>query len=519
MIIFKYLPNEGIEFQIPENYENVVSNDAADTSLNKTVIKYDTESKNLLVRVAIGNPVPLFWAWTERGFILSDYIPLVLGEISDEFVSVDALDPVGLLESILFDCPLVDRTLYKNIKKTQMGEELYFCLSTKTLKRKWLWLPSVQGGDSNSKEGTIHKQAQEHISNLISSYSIPDQGLVLPITGGLDSRLLGTILRAKSTSPIHSYTFQRGWSVETWCAKKVAKTLSLRHQTVNLDESCYKKFSAETATRSGGLISAMHTHGIYCCEKALPPGLSQLQRVFGYFGDPITGAMTELLSEEEVRLEGVDRVLEKYNKTIFPAALEKYKDAVIADLDETFRCYKNSGSRKGTFHEFWKIQQRQNGLITHLFNYHRAVHGVKVIQPFINREFADFFLSLSIENRENRNLFKQVCNQMYPEIFRLPSMHFHPGSLMSRLETVLEKAELAMNRINIKQEIFLNPFKYEQHEKNLINYLNDEILTGKEICEDIFGVKSKSFGFPLWKYNTTAKEGYRLSMLGHLVNR
>ncbi len=514
MILFKFSSDQQGSLEISSNYENVLSLDVSDRSLNKLVIHYEAGKRELFIRVGVGNPVPLFWAWTEDGFVLSDYLPSILSAMKTADES--SIDEVGLLESILFDCPLVDRTLYKNIKKTQMGEELLFALSDKKVFKKWIWLPSIQSASGNEYE--LHREAKEQVSQLMGSFEPPESGLVLPITGGLDSRLLASLIRMKSSVPIHSYTFQRGWSAETWCAKKVANALSLHHQVINLTEKCYKTFSIETALRSGGLVTAMHTHGIYCCEKELAAPARDLPRVFGYFGDPVTGAMTESLSADQVSTEGPNDIFNKYNRTIFPQAVEKYKEDILQDLEQTYTCFKNSGSKAGTFHEFWKIQQRQNGLITHLFNYHRSVHGVKVIQPFIERKFIDFFLSLPFDHRKDRNLFKRVCREIFPKEFSLPSMHFRSGSWMHQVEQTFEKIESVVNRVSLKQELFLNPFKYEQHEKNLLNYLNEDVEYGRQVCERILGVESNGFGFPLWKFGTTAKEGYRLAMLKVIIN-
>src|SRR5690606_38982882 len=136
------------------------------------------------------------------------------------------------------------------------------------------------------------------------------------------------------------------------------------------------------------------------------------------------------------------------------------------------------GSPGYCFHEFWKIQQRQSNLIAHLFSYHRIYHAVDVIQPFINCEFIDFFLGLPFDQRFNRSLFKQVARDLFPQAFSLPSNHFNKDSIIAKVESLCERAESYANKINTRQEAVLSPFKYEQHEKNLQNYLSDHVIGG-----------------------------------------
>lgn len=466
---------------------------------------------------AIGNPVPLFWGWSDSNLIVSDSPSAVLHEIkSSNIVDHSDIDKVGCIESILFDGPLGSRTLFHQVYKIQSAEAVTIDLRTRQVSRRWRWLPRIQVNDSISEE-EAYRLAKHHIENLLERVPIPEEGLILPITGGLDSRLLAALVRKKSSAPIYSYTFQRGWSFESWCAKKVSKALDTTHYIFELDRRCYKDFSYKSTKLSGGLISGMHTHGIYCCEKLLPEGLQSLPRMFGFFGDPVTGAMTEKI-DEGIKLKTPASILAKYKNCLYPELVEQFETEILADLSDTYDAFKESGSPEHSFHEFWKIQQRQNNLITHLFSYHRCHHSVKVIEPFINPEFINFFLSLPLELRFNRHLFKRVAKDIFPEIFSLPSMHYDNNSFFARVESLCSLFESLLNKVDIRQEIFLSPFKYEQHEKNLQAYLGHEINNGVMQMKKIFEVEPVSVSYPVWRYGSSTKEHYRLAALASLLS-
>jgi len=506
--------------KLPSAYDGVISiqseDTLKDTSKTQTSISFDVENKVVILRSAIGNPAPLFWGWKENELIVADSASVVLSMIKNSScIDEKDFDKVGLIESMLFDGPLSERTLFDRVKKVQCAEKVELILAEKKAVKTWRWLPKIQT-NSELSNSEIESLAKHHLARLMEKVRVDD--VVLPVTGGLDSRLLAALLRKgpENTKPINTYTFQRGWSFETWCAKKVAKKLSLKHLTFNLDSRCYKDFAKKVVRNSGGMITGMHTHGIYCCEELLPDTLKNLPRIFGYFGDPITGAMTEIV-EDGMKLSTPQAIFEKYRSSLYPQLVEIYKDEIISDLNLTYDAFCESASLAHTFHEFWKIQQRQNNLITHLFHYHRTHMGVSVIEPFIDEDFINFFLSMPFEHRLNRGMFKKTSKLLFPEVFSLTSMHFSSGSILAKIEQLFEKLESVANKISPTQEVLLSPFRYEQHQKNLQNYLSDDVAAGVKIMTKIFSVPSVDIRFPLWRYSGTEKECYRLAALSYLL--
>lgn len=522
MIVFSFT-QENLQCareKLSSEYEGAISIQPEDSSTDavktQTSISFDIDNRVVILRSAIGNPIPLFWGWKGNELIVADNANMVLKIIKgSSCIAENDFDKVGLIEAMLFDGPLSERTLFECVKKVQCAEQVELILAEKRAVKSWRWLPKIQTNPELTNV-EIESLAKHHLSFLMEKISLDD--VVLPITGGLDSRLLAVLLKKgqKSSKVINTYTFQRGWSFETWCAKKVTEKLSLKHFTFNLDSRCYKDFAKEVVRNSGGMITGMHTHGIYCCEKLLPDALKKLPRIFGYFGDPITGAMTESV-EDGLKVSTPQAVFEKYRSSLYPQLVDIYRDEIISDLNLTYNAFLQSGCPAHTFHEFWKIQQRQNNLITHLFHYHRAHMGVQVIEPFIDEAFIDFFLSLPFEHRLNRKLFKNVSKLLFPEVFSLVSMHFSSGSLLAKLEKLFDKLESAANKINSAQEVLLNPFRYEQHQKNLQNYLSDDIVAGVEAMTKIFSVPAVDVHFPLWRYSGTEKECYRLAALSYLL--
>ncbi len=507
------------DLAVPEVYSGLLwtgQGDEFPADKRVTCIGVSADGRVLTVRVGVGNPIPLFFGWDPDGcFVLSDSCAAAWKAIhGSESIGTEHLDRTAVVETLLFDGPLASRTLLTNVKKFQMGELAFVDILNQTVEVQWDWLPSIQSGSFSETDAL--EMAKKHILRLSETFSDHSSAL-LPLTGGLDSRLLAGLARHEKKIELASYTFQRGPSLETWCAKKVAKNLNVSHASVDLPaKACYQKFAQHVVAKTAGMISGMHCHGIYSCERCISDNMQSLPRVFGYFGDPVTGAMTDDESTRE-QLDSPQSVLKKYEICIFPELVQRYRTEIISDLRGSYEAFLASGSQPGTFHEFWKIQQRQSNLITHLFSYHRSEHRVKVVLPFLDVQFIDFFLSLPYGLRRNRALFKAACKEIYPDLFKLPSMHFKPGSFLSCAEVVFEKLESGFNRMNPAQEWFLSPFKYEQHEKTLFSHLASDVQQGIDILCEMENVEKRAVQFPVWKHSTP-KEYYRLAALKYLVD-
>ncbi|WP_235992388.1 asparagine synthase C-terminal domain-containing protein [Cellvibrio polysaccharolyticus] len=517
MIYYEFEKNKlDPQASIPDNYLNVLyfSTNAQQSHNGEKVGIFVNEYLNeITIMSTIAGVLPIFWAWHEKKLLVSDSVEYLRAKIyGRERASPEDIDKIALLESILFDGPLAKRTLFNNIQKLQIGQKINFFLDRGEQQCDWFWLPKIQ---TSAAANINDDDTIALIDELMSDVELSNKEVLLPLTGGLDSRLLAGLISKKSPSKVHSYTFQRGASYESYCAKKVARELSFNHSIFNLGADCYRNFSMSSSQVSGGMITGMHTHGIYCCERLLSPELSALDRVFGYFGDPLTGAMTESYAEADLS-NSPEKIFDKYKKTIFSDLVDRYKDEIIADLKESYFAFLTTDSPKNTYHEFWKIHQRQNNLITHLFSYHRAQHSVKVHTPFVNRKFADYFLSLPYELRSNRCYFKKIALNIFPDLFYIPSIHFPKKSSMARVESTFKFAEDFFNKLNPRQEFFMSPFVYEHHEKNLVNYMQGSIMDGAFVFSEIFESNTASIEFPVWK-KSTPKEYYRLSALGSVV--
>ena len=114
-----------------------------------------------------------------------------------------------------------------------------------------------------------------------------------------------------------------------------------------------------------------------------------------------------------------------------------------------------------------------------------------------------------MNQRINRTHFKKIVRELYPDFFSLPSVHYHHNSLIGLLERTFSGIERIFDKCKLGQEIVLSPFKYEHHEKNLINYLSMQVVAGGVKISEVFDCDIPEIIFPSWR-RSSIKEYYRL---------
>jgi hypothetical protein len=491
-------------------------------SQDGTSILIDAKTLDVTLSSGIGNIYPVVYYYKDNLLILArtiDSIVTYLRLLKRDVPNLN-MNWVGIISSLLFDYPISDHTYYENIRKSEMGTQLVFSTDKRIIKKYVLWRPIFEREEYKSLSyDSLEKQAREILFSLKDH--IPKEPCVIPLTGGYDSRLLACLYREIYKGEAISLTFQRGSSYETFCAKSIAEKLKIDHIVAELDKECYDSFANKIVRDTSGLLTPMHVHGIYSCQKYLRLEQQKYNRIFGYFGDPNTGDMTENHASQEI-IRSPEALLKHYLKnSIFRNNLEYVYELLLPEIQEIFNEFVQFNPDLGYFHEYWKITQRQNNLVTHIFDYHRK--ACSVYEPYANKDFCDFFLGLPQEYRQERMLFIEAACKIWPEIFSLPSTHFTTG-VSGKMMTFIKRAsnllQYSLETVFRNKQIFKSPFIYEQHNSLLRNDLaikmkSAYLILRQDILSDLD--LPKNYLMPIRGGNTA--EAFRILTLSALYSK
>jgi asparagine synthetase B (glutamine-hydrolysing) len=194
------------------------------------------------------------------------------------------IDSEGFNNYLEFGFAVYQQSPVKNVKFLAPGEELtidddhhnFFLTKSKDLFRRVLSHPEVDAGD-----------VLDMIKDKVRKWEKTVKGhIVLPLSGGYDSRLLASMLTEKEKVRAFTYGISDNQknSYEVVYARKAAEILGLSWQQISLSGNNYTKHIDDWIKLYG---CSTHAHGMYHMEfydkfkESLEPGSIWLSGIFG----------------------------------------------------------------------------------------------------------------------------------------------------------------------------------------------------------------------------------------------
>jgi len=176
---------------------------------------------------------PVFYGQTDTTFYLSDCAEWVRGKVNDL-----NMDEEAKVEFQLAGYVTGGNTLYKNVKQLKAGECLAFIDGELVLNRYYRFL-HTEPVQYNEQELllSLDKVAKKSIQRLIK-YANGRQ-IVIPLSGGYDSRLIAALLKEAGYENILTFTYGVKGNKEAEYSKKVAGALGLEWMFIEYTEELW----------------------------------------------------------------------------------------------------------------------------------------------------------------------------------------------------------------------------------------------------------------------------------------
>lgn len=177
---------------------------------------------------------PLFYAVNEQGFYLSDSAEWVRQQVNDT-----VMDEFAKAEFQLTGYVTGRDTLYKHVKQLQAGECLVYADHTLAVERYYSFEHSEPVDYSEAALlAELDVVAKASIQRLIS-YANGRQ-IVIPLSGGYDSRLIAALLKEANYDNILTFTYGAKDNKEAAYSKIVADNLGLEWRFVEYTEALWQ---------------------------------------------------------------------------------------------------------------------------------------------------------------------------------------------------------------------------------------------------------------------------------------
>jgi len=254
--------------------------------------------------------------------------------------------------------------------------------------------------------------------------------LTLMLSGGIDSRLIAAIglRRGVAFEPIC-------YGNETWqdtqFARGIAASLDLPMRVVPIGLNYLRDFTESWCTWFG---ASMCVHGMYQY-----PALLDLRSrgpvpeiVTGFTGDPLEGMQVAKMAEGPANTPLLERFLRKtsYWRDHELRSLVPWLDVPRARAEVEEILQNQYAQLPGApFQRLWLLFQWNH--VSQFSSYQPIMYEYfgGVVTPFVNRELANYCLSLPRLALEGRRLFYDVIRARFPDMARLPGTFDHPSQV------------------------------------------------------------------------------------------
>lgn len=337
----------------------------------------------------------------------------------------DWATPTGEAEALYFSrwgfTPL-NRTLHPEVMRLRAGYALRFCPGEAIQMRAYTgaWRPIPEALTLSYEEALEQMQSLMDGAMDRMVQAIGERTIILPLTGGRDSRLIATALVERGLgSRVYACTYgHHDATDEVRQAREVAARLGLKHETVCTIPEGYTSLGytqdAE-ALHYLGYISGLgsgYFFGEYTTSRLVAQrDLGECIALPGHAGDILGGAHLQHQPQEGAKAEA--RNLRKL--LYFEGAnrrLSRSDEArLVAMMREQFATYPEHLSQAQRFEYFRTLELSSKYYINSARGWRYWGHAVWM--PYLDRPLADFVYSLPPAYRYGKRIYEDLTNRTF----------------------------------------------------------------------------------------------------------
>lgn len=359
---------------------------------------------------------PLFFGRDASGAVVSDRAETVASEIGSS-----PADDVDKLAFLLQGMCLNDATLAGGVSQVRAGELVTMHRGGVTTKLYvqpgHIVLPEERRERLDQAVSTI----EEAFNRMMPTIDGP---VAVPLSGGLDSRLVAAMLVRNGRTDTLCFTYGSRRSFDATVSRHVAEQLGLSWHFVPYSSRRWKKWASSSQfasyrRRASNLTAIEHEQdwpavGLLAESGKMP---SNALVVPGHSGDFLAGSHLPTEAFEVGQSRALDWIWNRYF-TLWPTShvpeplLERLRNRILASIDEPasdVRRFDNFG---------WRNRQAMM-----IVNSVRAYedHGLDWRLPLWDRGMIEFWLSLPTSDRRDKNLYRDAVRCLIGSLADIPA--------------------------------------------------------------------------------------------------
>lgn len=363
--------------------------------------------------------IPLFYGRTDARFIISDDANTVRDQINPPFNSCNGA------EFLVTGYVTGRETLFDGIFQIQAGEYLHYGKNDD--QPVTCFYHTFWHGDyfSDSEEELMKRLDQVFVhvfERLITSARSKGLRMVVPLSGGLDSRIIVAMLKRLGVDDVICFSYGRSKNYESEISKKVAEALGYQWYFVEYTnekwQTCYPQKTGRAYERyAGNLVSLPHIQDFLAIQELKREGKIPENSVFipGHSGDFLAGTYIpqDYNTLEQYSLENYVREINKFHYALWEVRKE-------TDINSYFNKKIPDTARNIIIND---SESYVNCVLCFVFSERVAkfiVNSVRVYEffeyswrmPLWDNELIDFFSKVPLKYRINEYLYLKFAGNV-----------------------------------------------------------------------------------------------------------
>ena len=370
--------------------------------------------------------LPLFYALKNGRLLLSMNAHDLRSRLGDP-----PLDEQALAEFLLAGYTCLGDTLVSDIKQLQAGQYLIWNKLSQSLRIGEYYVYRQQFEPLHDSLEALDQMHLRVFERLIQSAQ--GRTLVVPLSGGLDSRLIAVMLKRLGYPKVICYTFGNSLHDEAVTSSKVAKFLNLPWLIVEQNRHMwYNAYRSEEMRRyfrfSTNLSSLPHVHDWLAIKTLLEREQIPSDAIIvpGHSGGFSQGAGLPLIlvnREELTRRELLDLILRDHYD-LWPCANDRRHKLFGARVQESLQLPETIQTPiAASFYDEWDWRQRQSRLYVNSLRIY-DFFGLDWRMPLWDMDYIGFWTCVPLDLRLGRELMNQYTRK-YQSV-PLPAYNDYP---------------------------------------------------------------------------------------------